>query len=99
MKHYFLLLLLLIFSNPLFSQGYNPTVTRYGLEDGLSHNQINWVHKDREGILWVGANNGINRFDGKEFKMVAKENFFRVTHTQFVFEDNENDLWISSKNV
>ncbi len=86
----------LLLNLSLFAQDYITSVTRYDQEHGLSHNQINWVFKDSHGMMWVGASNGINRYDGKEFKLVAPMNFYRVLY-QFVMEDNDGDLWLKQK--
>lgn len=96
MKQFAPLLFLFFFAWPLLAQEYITSVTRYDQEDGLSHNQVNWVYKDSRGMMWVGAANGINRYDGKEFKLVAPMDFHRVTH-QYIIEDHEGDLWLRSR--
>jgi len=40
----------------------------YTIEDGLSSSNINALHQDHNGFLWIGTPNGLNRFDGREFK-------------------------------
>ena len=78
----------------LFSQqSYNIKVNSYNLEDGLSHNQIRWLHKDSRGMMWIGTANGINRYDGKSFKLAAELNFFKVGNRK-ILEDHEGDLWL-----
>ena len=37
--------------------------------DGLSHNEVRSLLQDSRGFLWVGTANGLNRFDGYEFKV------------------------------
>lgn len=80
-------------SNLLNAQEYISSITHYGLEDGLSHNQIKWMHKDRRGMIWIGMANGISRYDSQTFKHLTKANFFR-TYTQAIFEDGQGDLWL-----
>lgn len=38
-------------------------------KDGLSHNQVNSLLKDRHGFLWIGTQSGLNRFDGYSFRV------------------------------
>lgn len=37
--------------------------------DGLSHNEVRSLLRDSRGFLWVGAANGLNRFDGYDFQV------------------------------
>ncbi|MEL6864095.1 MAG: two-component regulator propeller domain-containing protein, partial [Bacteroidota bacterium] len=77
----------------VFAQNYLTSVTQYTQEDGLSHNQIHWIHKDQRGMIWVGAANGINRYDGHSFKLVDKSNFYYAKN-QYLIEDGQGDLWL-----
>jgi ligand-binding sensor domain-containing protein len=42
---------------------------RYTARDGLSHNEVRCMLRDRQGFLWVGTANGLNRFDGYAFQV------------------------------
>lgn len=39
--------------------------TRLTAKDGLSHSICKSVVQDRQGIIWISTDNGLNRFDGK----------------------------------
>ncbi len=41
----------------------------WSLDEGLSHGQVEFMIKDVNGFLWMGTGNGLNRFDGKKFKI------------------------------
>ncbi|KVX03698.1 EAL domain-containing protein [Shewanella frigidimarina] len=47
--------------------------TNYGVADGLSQDTVTAIVEDPEGYVWVGTINGLNRFDGNEFKQFYAE--------------------------
>lgn len=44
----------------------------YQTEDGLSHNSVWAVMQDSRGFMWFGTNDGLNRFDGLNFKVYRR---------------------------
>jgi hypothetical protein len=44
-------------------------VSHLEVEPGLSHNWVLSIAKDPRGFLWVGTQNGLNRFDGAALKV------------------------------
>jgi len=40
----------------------------YSIADGLSHNYVLRIREDFRGFLWMATMEGLNRFDGQEFK-------------------------------
>ncbi len=45
--------------------------TRYTMQDGLSDNSVTGLVQDEHGFIWVSTPNGLNRFDGREFRKPA----------------------------
>ncbi len=46
------------------------SVQRYSLEEGLSQQAVNAILQDAEGFMWFGTEDGLNRFDGYEFRQL-----------------------------
>ncbi|MEL6615828.1 MAG: two-component regulator propeller domain-containing protein, partial [Bacteroidota bacterium] len=40
---------------------------RLGTDDGLSQSIVNTIAQDRQGYLWFGTEDGLNRYDGTRF--------------------------------
>src|SRR5262245_1009188 len=49
------------------------TVQRYSLEEGLSQQAVNTITQDAEGFMWFGTEDGLNRFDGYEFRQLRHD--------------------------
>lgn len=73
---------------------------RYTLNDGLSQSTIVSMLQDRQGFIWIGTEDGLNRFDGHQFKIFRK-NPTDSLHTlggNFVwdlYEAPSGHLWIA----
>ncbi|HUQ65652.1 MAG TPA: two-component regulator propeller domain-containing protein, partial [Flavitalea sp.] len=50
-----------------YSQPELDNLKTYTTNNGLSLSEINSVDSDLSGFVWVATNNGLNRFDGREF--------------------------------
>ena len=46
----------------------NPVFDRLNMREGLSHSAVVSVTQDRFGFIWVGTNEGLNRYDGDSFR-------------------------------
>jgi hypothetical protein len=46
---------------------------RLTLEDGLSQSSINCIAQDAQGFMWFGTQDGLNRYDGYEFRVYRHE--------------------------
>jgi len=72
--------------------------THYSVEDGLSEGVVLTMHQDRDGLMWFGTFDGLNRFDGYSFK-VYKSGFkssYGLTNNRVdrITEDDLGYLWI-----
>lgn len=58
--------------------------------NGLLSNNIRTVWQDKNGYLWIGLNNGLQRFDGYRFTTVL------TTRTDQIINDKDGNVWIRS---
>jgi ligand-binding sensor domain-containing protein len=82
-----------------------PLVNFYKItnEEGLSQATVNVVYKDKDGFLWIGTDDGLNRFDGKEIKtyyhQFTDSNTMAANEIYGICEDRYNRLWIAHYNA
>jgi ligand-binding sensor domain-containing protein/signal transduction histidine kinase len=74
------------------------TFTRYTMSTGLLSNEVRSVVQDRTGYLWIGSNNGLQRFDGVHYKTFQhRDNDPASLPGNFVIQlllDNNDQLWV-----
>ncbi len=84
----------------LQSQETGPRFRRYGSETGISQNDINTILQDRRGFIWLGTQDGLNRFDGIQFKIfrpLAGDSFsLSSQYIQSAVEGREGRLWLGT---
>lgn len=52
---------------------------RYTVSDGLSHLMAFCVTQDRSGFIWIGTEDGLNRFDGQNFSVFRRHEGANLT--------------------
>lgn len=73
-------------------------------QQGLSQNDVNCVFQDHRGFIWIGTNDGLNRYDGYTFKTfriggnAAKNEGLASNIISKIKEDDEGNLWIGTPN-
>jgi ligand-binding sensor domain-containing protein/signal transduction histidine kinase len=68
--------------------------------DGLSQSTVQAIVKDRQGFMWFGTQDGLNRYDGYNFKVYrhipGDTNSLRRSHIMSVYEDRQGRLWVGT---
>src|SRR5450759_4238502 len=83
--------------------GYGQDIFRFermGSEDGLSQNTAFSILFDSKGFMWIGTMNGLNRYDGFEFKIYrsSSENGNNFTNNRVIklWEDRKGFIWLET---
>ena len=73
---------------------------RISIQNGLSQNTVTCIFQDSKGFMWFGTYDGLNRYDGKNFKVFRHdpENNYSISHSSIsaIFEDKFGKLWIGT---
>ena len=66
----------------------------------LSDNRVNSVHFDRSGTMWVGTQNGLDKFDSKSgaFTIYTRRDGLPGNAVSCILDDDHGNLWMSTNN-
>ncbi len=78
----------------------NCVLTHYSSEQGLSQNSIMSMAQDKNGNLWFATWDGINRFNGYDFKVykASMENQLALANNRVdvIRVDDYNNVWLQT---
>src|SRR5438874_5182413 len=60
-------LLMLLLSSGIKAQQSDIKFEHFSIDQGLSQSSVGSILQDRQGYLWFGTQNGLNRYDGYSF--------------------------------
>jgi signal transduction histidine kinase/ligand-binding sensor domain-containing protein/DNA-binding response OmpR family regulator len=70
--------------------------------NGLSSNQVTCIFKDSRGFMWFGTRNGLNRYDGYDFKVwkhIPGDSLGLADNSIWhIDEDEKGNLWVGTQN-
>ena len=69
-------------------------------EDGLSQSTVHALVQDRDGLMWFGTQEGLNRYDGYEFKTFNTDpdasDSRSMPYVRALHEDRNGVLWVGT---
>jgi len=78
-------------------------IERITVDQGLSQSSISAITQDRYGYLWVATLDGLNRYDGREFKIYKHSsndpNSLYMDHVSKLYMDSRLTLWVCHEGV
>jgi signal transduction histidine kinase/CheY-like chemotaxis protein len=83
----------------LVAQPVPPTPRQLTVFDGLPSNTVNRMAEDGYGYLWLATNDGLARFDGRNYRIWRAGDGLRDNHVWSVHVDARNQLWIGTENA
>ncbi len=97
------LLNILIFSFVLLLNGYSQQYifSNYSINNGLSQSVVNCIFQDSKGYIWIGTQNGLNRFNGETFDVYSynpvDSSSISNNWIYSIAEDRDGNLWVGTK--
>lgn len=93
-------MLLTAFSFTSYSQEYS--VKFLDISNGLSNNSITTIYQDSDGFMWFGTYDGLNRYDGYNFKVYRnKINDKKSLSFNTIYNiegDSKKNIWVGGAN-
>lgn len=74
------------------------TLRSLQVEDGLSQNMVYCVIQDRDDYIWIGTQDGLNRYDGNSFKVYKKTDGSGLFNDAVcsLNEDHDGNIWVGT---
>lgn len=97
----FFFFLLFMFYLPVFGQ-MSFIFNRFSRNEGLNTNSINCVWQDKKGFLWIGTQNGIQRFDGRKFitfKTNGLDQSLPLFGVDQIVGNDDGKMWLRQGNL
>jgi ligand-binding sensor domain-containing protein/putative methionine-R-sulfoxide reductase with GAF domain len=95
-RSFFLFVVCFILFNKTKSQ--SPSFFHLTTSNGLSDNSVRSLALDKKGFLWIGAEEGLNVYDGYTISTYSKENYPQMTANTVAYLhcDNDNNIWVAT---
>ncbi len=95
-----LLLSVVLFHGVLQAGQDNIRFETFGLTEGLSQENVRAIHQDSEGFMWFGTQEGLNRFDGYQFKVFSNSltspNSMSSSYVYSIAETSDGLIWLGT---
>ena len=104
-RAFFAVILFLLNLSPAIAQIPHQSSFRFdhfSIEQGLSQSSGHCILQDRRGFIWIGTQDGVNRYDGYTFTVFrhkpADTTSLSDSWITNLYEDRTGQLWITTRN-
>ncbi|MWB95166.1 response regulator [Flavobacterium sp. GA093] len=82
------------------ASGQNYPIRHLDISSGLSNNSVATIYQDQNGYMWFGTFDGLNRYDGNDFKIYrhihTDPNSIQGNAISCIEGDFQNNLWVGT---
>jgi ligand-binding sensor domain-containing protein/signal transduction histidine kinase len=97
---YSVLLLTVLTATETYAQRPQLTFRRLSNANGLSQNHVFSITQDKQGFMWFGTSEGLNRFDGYTFTIYNHSRYDSTSichdNASCLIEDRSGQLWVGT---
>jgi len=93
--HVWFLLITAVLVSPFIS-AQQPIIQTYTTEEGLSQNSILFFLQDSKGLLWIGTQFGLNRFNASEFRVFTTADGLKGNRIYGMVENNDGSFYVAT---
>ena len=82
-----------------YAQLGNITFNNINIEQGISQSTAKVIFQDSKGYIWIGTNDGLNRYNGYEYKIYNyEEGKNSISHNDItdITEDENGYIWVGT---
>ena len=91
----YLLLIVLLSLSEYISASYKLNFRNIDVQSGISDNYIQSILRDKYGFMWFATLNGLNRYDGYQFKHYTTTQLGSYNNdVESILEDASGTIWI-----
>jgi ligand-binding sensor domain-containing protein len=87
---------------PAFCNSQNLQFDHIGTQEGLSQMNVTCIMQEVRGFIWIGTDDGLNRYDGYQFITYhhnpKDNNSLSSNFVSDIKQDKEGNLWVATKN-
>lgn len=87
----FFFIMSLAFSYGVTAQSY--TTLHFSVSEGLPSSEVYEVYQDKKGFIWFATDNGVARYDGREFQVFHVKDGLTDPVVFGFFEDDADRIW------
>jgi ligand-binding sensor domain-containing protein/signal transduction histidine kinase/DNA-binding response OmpR family regulator len=91
-----------LFSQTMQSEDVEVQFKHLSINDGLSSSSVICIMQDKEGFIWFGTRDGLNKYDGYSFTVYHYSSSDSASLSnnwvKTIFEDSHGSLWVGTQN-
>jgi ligand-binding sensor domain-containing protein/serine phosphatase RsbU (regulator of sigma subunit) len=94
----FSLVILFLFILLKTNVGQNRNFIVTSIDEGLPNSNITAIYNDSRGLLWIGTETGLCRYDGNTYKTYSKKDGLPGSWIRAITEDKYGRIWVGTDN-